>query len=738
MLRFDLCCLARNINDNPLAHISAVASTHLCSRNLIKLLVGNHSQNFWSIGFRMPDNTTATFKEKPTEKRYDKMNSSGREGKSCTMFEDEQLKNPLHTLNLMVQRGMLVDSNTYARLLQGCVNMNTPVKGKIVHTHLIKSGVKTTIFLNNHLVNMYAKLGCVAEARHVFDKMSVLNVFSWNTMISGYIKCGSMDHARQLFDKMPERNVVSWNTIIAGYALHEGEEAFKLFSKMQQECFKPDGFTFSSVISASAYLTAMEQGRQIHSHIIQSGFESHVPVGNALVTMYFKYGNMNDAHHVFYEMPERDEVSWNAVIVGYAQQRRGMETLELFEQMTQVGMKPDKFTLASVLSAFASLEALEKGKQFHAHIIRTGFETNVIVGSALVDMYAKCSNMADAQQVFAQLPERDAVLWNTMISGYSQNEYCEEAVKCFRRMHRQGMNLDECTFVCVLSAYSSLAALEQGKQIHALIVRTGFVSYVSVGNALVTMYAKCGTIENARYMFDKLSKQELVSCNAMIAGYAQHGYGKEAVQLFEQMLQEGIKPSPITFISVLSACSHTGLVDEGRCYFNSMTQEHCITPSMDHYSCIIDLLGRAGRLKEAEDFIKSMPFEPNATGWAALLGACWSHHNIELGNHAAERLFVLEPQNASAYVMLSNMYAAAGRWDNVAKLRKTMKDRGVKKKPGCSWIEVEKRVHVFVVQDRSHPQTEKIYAMLETLAGQMKEAGYVPETNFVLLHEVEE
>eukprot|EP01018_Ginkgo_biloba_P006260 Gb_32989 [translate_table: standard] len=737
MLGLDDTCMRRGIrfHDIPHAYALMVAAIRLGGSNLIKMFVEIQNNASGNIGFTTSANAIAAFNGRPAEKHEYKRGPDdiGR------LLEEGQLNYPLHTLHLMEQRGTPAGSNAYARILQGCVNMKMPTNGKLVHAHLIKSGVKATIFLDNHLVNMYAKCGSLADARQVFDKMPVLNVFSWNNMMAAYVQYGRTDLARQLFDRMPDRDVVSWNTILAGYALHgQGEEALELFRRMQQECVKPDQFTFSSVVSASTNLTALKQGKQVHAHVIRVGFEPHVTVSNALVTMYVKYGSLEDARKVFHEMPQRDQVSWNAVIVGSAQHKRGMEALELFQQMVRLGMKPDMFTLASVLSAYASLEDLQQGKQFHTHIIRTGFETNVIVGSALVDMYAKCGNVADAHQVFDSMPEQDAVLWNTIISGYAQNECCEEALEFFCQMQREGLKPDECTFVCALSACAGLAALYQGKQIHALIVRTEFVSYVSVSNSLVTMYAKCGRIEDARYMFDKMPKYDSVSCNAMIAGYAQHGCGKEALQVFEQMLQAGIKPSDVTFIAVLSACSHAGLVDEGKRYFDSMSQDHLITPSKDHYSCMIDLLGRAGKLKDAEDFIKNMPFEPDAIGWAALLGACRTHGNTELGSRAAECLIELEPQNAAAYVVLSNMYAAAGRWDDVAKMRKMMKERGVKKKPGCSWIEVSKKVHAFVAEDRSHPQTDEIYATWERVAGQMKAAGYVPNTNIVLLYDVEE
>jgi pentatricopeptide repeat protein len=293
------------------------------------------------------------------------------------------------------------------------------------------------------------------------------------------------------------------------------------------------------------------------------------------------------------------------------------------------------------------------------------------------------------------------------------------------------------TITSVLSACARLSALKHGKEIHHYIIRFWFESHVFVGSALIDMYSKCGSIEVARHLFDKLSERNIVSWNAMIAGYAMHGHGEDALSLFHQMQQADIDPDHITFIALLSACSHAGLIDEGWHYFISMSREYHITPKVGHYSCMVDLLGRAGRLDEAREFIDKMPFEPNADVWGALLGACRIHSNIELGKFVAERLFELQPENPGFYVVMSNIYAAAGRWEDVEKVRTMMKDRGLKRRPGCSWIEVKDKVHAFNVGDKSHPQSEEIYAMLDHLGGQMKKFGYVPDKNFVL-HDVED
>jgi len=665
------------------------------------------------------------------------------------------------------------DSNTYSSILQECINSKSLKHGKKVHSHIIKNWLNPAeIFMSNRLVEMYAKCGSLRDARHMFDKMLKRNSFSWNIMIAGYAKCGSMEDAKWLFETMPDRNAVSWNSVIAGYAQQgDGEEALKLFSAMQCEGIEANQFAYASVLRACACSMALEQGKQVHADVFKRGLYSDVYLGSALVDMYAKCGNVEYAQRVFNEMPERNVVSWNGMISGYDQNAHGNEALELFCQMQNADddVMPDQFTFATVVSACATLLALKQGKQLHGHVIRTVVSPDIFLGNALVDMYSKCGSVEDAHQVFDKMPERDVVSWTALIAGYAksasfneahsvfeqmpernvvswnaiisgcaQNGHSEEAIRLFWQMKQEGVYPTHYTFGNVLSACASLATLQHGKQVHAHVVKAGFQfktgldSDVFVGNSLVDMYAKCGNIDDARLAFDKIVERDGVSWNAMIVGYAQNGHGNKALELFQQMLQEGMNPDHITMIGVLSACSHAGLVDEGRHYFNSMSQDHFITPLPDHYACMIDILGRAGYLDEAKDFIISMPFKADAIMWGAMLGACRIHGNVELGKWAAEHIFELDPQNSGPYVLLSNIYADAGRWGDVDKVRKLMKDRGVQKKPGCSWIEVNSRVHIFMAEDTSHPQSEEIYAFLVTLASQMKEAGYVPNTKFVL------
>eukprot|EP01018_Ginkgo_biloba_P002781 Gb_22740 [translate_table: standard] len=750
-----------------------------------------------------------------------------------TLCKQGRLKEALNILHATDQS---VDSSTYACLLQMCIKKKTLSEGKLTHAHMHERRFMADNFLQNTLVNMYAKCGSLVDARRVFDQMPERDEFSWTVMIAAYskhgfaeealalfrqmqrtgmqpdqfifasvlpactslsavkdvheeiircgfqsdvfvgsalvdmyAKCGSVRCARHAFDKMPQRDVVSWNAIIAAYA-RDGfsEEALTLFYHMQRTGFQPNQFTFASVLPACANLAALEQGIEIHEEIIRSGFQSDVFVVNALIDVYAKCGSMDKAADLFDKLHQPDVVSWTAMIAGCVHNGDGEKALKLFRQMQFAGVKPNPKTFASVLPACANLAALEQGIEIHDEIIKSGSESDVYVESALVDMYAKCGRIEKARGVFDKMPQRNAVSWTTMISGYAQNGHVDEALKLFQKIPKRelvswtamiagctqngrsvealelfqqmklaGVKPDGKTFASVLPACANLAALEQGREIHEEIIASGFQSDVFVVNALVDMYAKCGSIEKARNLFDKMHERDVISWTVMISGYAMHGRGKEALKLFEQMQLSGMNPNNVTLVCVLSACCHAGLVDEGRQYFGCMSQFYHVTPEMEHYSCMVDLLGRAGHLDEAHNFINQMPVKPDPTVWACLLSACRLHNNIELGECVADHLFELDPKNAAPYVLLSNIYATAGRWDDIEKVRTMMKVRKVKKTAGCSWIEVNKQVHAFFAGDRSHPYIQKIYAKLEKLSRQMKAEGYVPDKRFVL-NDVEE
>lgn len=386
-----------------------------------------------------------------------------------------------------------------------------------------------------------------------------------------------------------------------------------------------------------------------------------------------------------------------------------------------------------MVAAYVQRRMMEKAKElFDMMPCR-----NVASWNTMLTGYAQAGMLDEARAVFDGMPQKDAVSWAAMLAAYSQGGLSEETLQLFIKMGRCGEWVNRSAFACVLSTCADIAALECGMQLHGKLIKAGYGLGWFVGNALLAMYFKCGNTEDACNAFEEMEERDAVSWNTVIAGYARHGFGKDALEVFDTMRTTSTKPDNITLVGVLAACSHSGLVEKGISYFHSMHRDFGVTAKPEHYTCMIDLLGRAGRLDEAQNLMKDMPFEPDATMWGALLGASRIHRNSELGRRAAEKIFELEPENAGMYVLLSNIYASSGKWRDVGEMRIMMEERGVKKVPGFSWIEVQNKVHTFSVGDCVHPEKEKIYAFLEDLDMRMKKAGYVSATGMVL-HDVEE
>ncbi|KAM0045049.1 putative tetratricopeptide-like helical domain superfamily, DYW domain-containing protein [Helianthus debilis subsp. tardiflorus] len=618
----------------------------------------------------------------------------------------------------------------FTHLLKTCISTRDLFTGKTLHTLYIKHLIPHSTYLSNHFILLYSKCRRISAAHTTFNTIPHPNIFTFNTIISAYAKESQPHIAHQLFDQIPQPDIVSYNTLIAAYADRgETRPAIDLFVEMRELGFDMDGFTFSAAVTAAC--KDVKLICQLHKLAISGGFIAYSSVNNSLISYYSKNGLLGEAECVFEHMGgNKDEVTWNSMIVAYSQHREGLKALALYWEMVNMDLRVDIFTLASVLTAFTCLEDLRGGIQFHCQLIKKGFNQNTHVGSGLIDLYSKCGGgMLDCEKVFAEIVEPDLVLWNTMVSGYSQNDdLSEEALCCFIQMQREGYRPDDCTFVCVISASSNLSSPNQGKQIHCLALKSDIPSNrISVNNALITMYSKCGNLKDARKVFDKMPEHNTVTFNSLITGYAQHGFPMEALQLFDHMLETNVTPTSITFISILSVCAHTGKVKEGREHFRLMTDKFGIEPEEEHFSCMIDLLGRAGQLEEAERLIESMPFNPGTVGWGALLGSCRTHGNLELAVKAAEQCLLLDPSNAAPYVILAHMYAKANKWEEVATVRKRMRNNRVKKNPGCSWIEINKKIHVFVAEDSSHPMLNEINNYWENLLNKMKQVGYVPD-----------
>lgn len=472
------------------------------------------------------------------------------------------------------------------------------------------------------------------------------------------------------------------------------------------------------------------QGKACHAQILVMGLQKDTLTSNILINMYSKCGSVGFARQVFDEMPSRSLVSWNTMIGSLTQNGEENEALGLLLKMQRENTPFGEFTISSVLCACAAKCALSECQMLHSFAVKAAMDLNVFVATALLDVYAKCGLMKDAACVFESMPERSVVTWSSMAAGYVQNEMYEEALALFREACEIGLTKDQFLMSSVICACAGLAAMIEGNQVNALISKSGFCSNVFIASSLIDMYAKCGGIKEAYQVFRDVEEEtNVVLWNAMISGLSRHARLLEVMILFEKMQQIGLSPNDVTFVSVLSACGHMGLVEKGQKYFDLMIKEHHLTPNVLHYSCMVDILSRAGQTFEAYDWmINKMPFYASASTWGSLLASCRTHGNLELAEIAAKHLFEIEPHNAGNYLLLSNMYAANGKWDEVANARKLLKESDVKKERGKSWIEIKDKVHSFMVGERNHPKILEIYSKLNELMEQLKKFGYKAET----------
>lgn len=452
---------------------------------------------------------------------------------------------------------------------------------------------------------------------------------------------------------------------------------------------------------------------------------------NVLVSGLVRNGDSEGARKLFDEMPERNVESWNGMIAGLVREGRFEEGLGLFVEMIGEGFWPDGFSLGSVVSGCAGLEGLGIGRQVHSYAIKTALDVSLVVGSALAHMYMRCKCLEDGERVIGAMPVRNVVVCNTLIGGRAQNGNPEGALELYNVMKASGFRPDKMTFVNVIASCSELATLGQGEQIHAEVIKAGVASNVPVTSSLISMYSRCGNLEDSEKLFEEGTEKDVVLSSSMIGAYGFHGQVEKAIALFEQMRQDGLEPNEVTFLSLLYACSHCGLRDQGTEFFDKMVNKYHLDPKIEHYTCMVDLLGRSGRLQEAEDMIRSMPVEPDVVIWKTLLSACKIHKNVTVARKIAQEIRRLDPQDPASYVLLASIQATAKRWNEVSTVRKAMKGRKVKKEPGISWFEYKNNVYQFLVGDKSHPNCAEIDAYLKELVSDMKNKGYVADTSSV-------
>ncbi|KAJ4703111.1 Pentatricopeptide repeat-containing protein [Melia azedarach] len=595
----------------------------------------------------------------------------------------------------MVMQCMYPNEDTYSYILKSCSCLNDVKNGKKVHGQVVKLGFDSFDDVGDALVEFYMNCG------------------------------GNFENEQALIERKLKGSKSYWNSLISGAAQNgKAEESFKLFKLMRMEGVEPDAATSINLLRSSVDLNSFEVGRVVHCVVVVSDLWRDLSVNTALLSMYGKLGSLEDARLLFEKMPVKDCVVWNIMISAYSRSGCPKESLELLMCMGRSGIRTDFFTAIAAVSSIARIKYIEWGKQMHAHVLRNGLDYQVSVHNSLIDMYCECEHLSYATNVFESVKNKTVVSWSSMIKGYVTHDQSLEALTLFSKMKLAGIEVDFVTIINVLPACVNIAALEHVKYLHGYSMKLGLNSLSSVNTAILVSYAKCGCIEMAGKLFDeeKIDSKDIITWNSMISAYGKHGDWSQCFKLYNKMKQSYLRPDLITFLGLLTACVNSGLVEEGREIFKEMKESYGYEPSQEHYASMVNLLGRAGHMNEAGELVKTMPFKPDARVWGPLLSACNIHSETKLAEFTAEKLITMEPENAGNYVLLSNIYAAAGKWDGVAKMRTFLRDRGLKKTPGCSWIEIGRLVHEFRAADRSHPKANDIYTILGILEFEIMEA----------------
>ncbi|KAD4584415.1 hypothetical protein R6Q59_036719 [Mikania micrantha] len=598
------------------------------------------------------------------------------------------IENAWAVLTRMKHCGFCFDGYTFGSILKGVGSNYCLFAGLQVHTCIVKIGYEQDVYSGSALLDMYAKCGRVVDAHRCFDCMRDCNSVSWNALIAGYVETGDCFNS------------------------------FWLFKSMHREGVRLDDGTFSPLLTLFDNPDLYKLLMQFHCMIIKHGQSSDSSVINATISGYSGCGSINDAKSVFDGASgERDIVSWNAMLAGCLEHDKRALAFNLFSEMQIMGFEPDTYTYTSLISSCFDEEITNQGQSLHALVIKRGVEHFTPISNSLMAMYGGSNGiyMEYTIRIFDKIKFKDHVSWNSMLTGLSQHGFSENVLKLFQIMQSRNVGMDYYAFSAVLKSCADVAALQLGQQVHALALRSGFESNEFVTSNLIVMYSKSGTIEDARRSFETSYKQNSVTWNSIMFAYAQHGQGHVALDLFSQMEESKAKMDHITFVAVLTACSHIGLVEKGYTFLQIMESSYGISPRMEHYACVIDLLGRAGLLKEAQNVVKSMPFQPNVMVWKTLLGACRLCGDVELATHVGNLLLESQPYEHCTYVLLCELYGHFKWWDKIAVLRRTMKEKGVKKVPGWSWIEVGNQMHAFNAASHSHTQNHEINQMLRTL-----------------------
>lgn len=612
--------------------------------------------------------------------------------------EHGAVQEALECFEQMQQEGFSPDAVTFACSLKACSNIGAIEKGCEIHKLLLRQGFGRNGLVGNTLIGMYSKWGALAAAREVFNELPIQDCVSWTALISGYAEHGP------------------------------SEEAVTCYERMQIQGVVPNVITFACVLKACGNIEALAKGQEVHSHVSRTGFERELLISSSLVGMYASCGALGEALEVFDKVSGRDVVLWTALISAYCEHGQGQEALKCFEEMQLAGVSPDAAAFACSLRACSSIEAIDKGREIHLVLAEKGFQKDLSVGNALIGMYTKCGFLSEAQEAFDVLGVRDLLSWTTLIAGYVEHGCGQEALKCFEQMQEEGLCADSITLSCIVNACGSLGAIQKGRETHQLIAEEEFDKDQSVGNSLISMYARCGALADAREVFDTMLVRDSIAWSSMMKGYCLCNEGKLALCCFEDMQKQGVKPDIVTFTCLLTACSHGSLVSKGLHYYKQMREQYNVAPTVEHHTCIVDLLARSGKLYEAEQIVALLcPLQEAA--WAALLTACKTYSDRELGLRCFQQLLAMNAEDSTWYVLMTDIYTSTGSPADAQCIESLRKHVGAKKIPASALIEVNKKVYEFV---KGSDQNEDISTMLQALNKRIKEEGHLPNVDKIL------
>ncbi|KAK9112959.1 hypothetical protein Scep_020478 [Stephania cephalantha] len=603
----------------------------------------------------------------------------------------------LRLMMMALEEGVIgPNGSTFSSLIQAASSLEDLLRGAMLHGQVVKVGFMSDLWVQTSLLGMYSY-------------------------------CGDLESAKVLHYGMVDKDDVAWNSMIFGCLKNnEIERGLQIFHSRLRSGLKPTNSTYSMVLNGCSKLGDYGNGRIIHAHVLKQDQPPDLPLQNALVHMYSSCGDTESALIVFRRCEVPDLVSWNSIIAGCSENENGEEAMFLFIELCRTSsLQPDEYTFAAVISAIGNLSAAVFGKPLHAQVSKAGFESSVFVGSTLVSMYFKNDESDSAQKIFHSITQKDIVLWTEMISSHTRLGESEDAIKYFYQMQMAGHIPDSFAISSALSACADLVTIKQGEMIHSLALKAGCDKEICVSGSLVDMYAKNGDLRAAHSVFQRVADPDLKCWNAMLGGYSNHGRAEMAIQMFDEILKNNFRPDDVTFVSLLSACSHSGMVVQAKFFWNYM-KENNLAIGPKHYSCMVSLLSRAGLLQEAKDIIIEVPFSEHILAlWRILLSSCMVFKNLELGLHAAEEILRLDAEDGATLILLSNLYAALERWDAVSEMRRMIRGMSLEKDPGLSWIEIMNKTHVFTSDDQTHPRLDEVQLELQRLQSNMRKSEMV-------------